>query len=244
MRHPSPLSLCLSLVWLPEGLRMSEGDSTATQWSAAGIPGGSKPIYFCNLGWIRDPEGVIVHNMCMSTTRCCTFGTKSLCRCCRTGVVESRSSQPWGRLHHLYRQCLCGSIIPAFGLRGYISESMLIITMLLLDRSWEIRGCIGNKSLLFAPNPNSGIRVWSMCSVLVRLEYIAICGRWSSHCYPPMCIRLYLWHSWIEAAQRPTLRLSRETGSTTDIRLALYKSAFLVSVSPTIVDMASAMEDP
>jgi hypothetical protein len=39
-----------------------------------------------------------------------------------------------------------------------------------------------------------------------------------------MCICLYLWHSWIEAAQRPTLRvLLRETGSIIDIRLAPYK---------------------
>jgi hypothetical protein len=28
---------------------------------------GSKPIYFRNLGWIRDPEGVIVHHLCTST---------------------------------------------------------------------------------------------------------------------------------------------------------------------------------
>jgi hypothetical protein len=54
----------------------------------------SKPIYFRNLGWVRDPEGVIVHRMCASTTRCCTCGTKSLRRCCRTSVVTSRSPRP------------------------------------------------------------------------------------------------------------------------------------------------------
>jgi hypothetical protein len=37
--------------------------------------------------------------------------------------------------------------------------------------------------------------------ILVRLEHIAICGHSSSHCYPPMCICLYLWHNWIEAAR-------------------------------------------
>jgi hypothetical protein len=184
---------------------------------------GSKPIYFRNLDWIRDPEGVIVHHMCTSTTRCCTCNTKLLHRCCHTGIVALRSSWPWGRLRCLYRQCLCRSVIPVFDLRGYITESPLIIIALLLDRSWAIQGCIGN-NFLFLPNPNSGTRARSMRSMLVWLEHIAICGRWSSRCYPPMCIFLYLWHSWIEAAWRPTLHISRETGSTTDIRLAPYKS--------------------
>jgi hypothetical protein len=67
-----------------------------------------------------------------------------------------------------------------------------------------------------------------MRSMVVRLEHIAICGHRSSHCYPPMCIRLYMWHSWTEAARIPTLRVSRETGSTTDIRLELYKSGLSV----------------
>jgi hypothetical protein len=183
---------------------------------------GSKLIYFHNLGWIRDPEGVIVHRMCTSTTRCCMCGTQLLYRCCHTGVVSSRSSWPWGWPRRLHRQHLCGSIIPVFGLQGYLTKSLLIVTALLLDRSWAIRGCVG--ILLFVPNPNSGIRAWSVRSMLVQLKRLAICGRWSSHCYPPMCICLYLWHSWIEAARRPTLCVSHETGSTTDIRLAPYKS--------------------
>jgi hypothetical protein len=39
--------------------------------------------------------------------------------------------------------------------RGYISESPLIVTTLLLDRSWAIQDCVGNNFLLFAPNPNN-----------------------------------------------------------------------------------------
>jgi hypothetical protein len=42
-----------------------------------------------------------------------------------------------------------------FDLQGYVTESLLIVTTLLLDRSWAIRGSVGNKFfLLFAPNPN------------------------------------------------------------------------------------------
>jgi hypothetical protein len=37
-----------------------------------------------------------------------------------------------------------------------------------------MRGCIANKFLLFAPNPNNGIRVGPMCSILVQLEHIML----------------------------------------------------------------------
>jgi hypothetical protein len=220
MRHPSPISLsCVS----PKGC---VGARVTPSLQAEVMPEfwiGSKPIYFRNLDWIRDPEGVIVHYMYTSTTRCYTCGTRSLRQYFRTSVMASRSSWPWGRLRRLHRQHLCGSVIPMFGLQGYVSKSLLIITTLLLY-TCAIRGCVGNKILLFGPNPNSGIKARSMRSMLVRLEHIAICGHWSSHCYLPMCIRLYLWHSWIEAARRLTLRISRETGSMTDIRLVPYKS--------------------
>jgi hypothetical protein len=92
---------------------------------------GSKPIYFRNLNWIRDPEGVIVHHMCTSTTRCCTCGTKSLRRYCHTSIVASTSSRPWDRLRQLHHQRLCGGVIPAIDLRGYITDLQLIITSLL-----------------------------------------------------------------------------------------------------------------
>jgi hypothetical protein len=113
----------------------------------------SKPIYFSNLGLIRDPKGVIVHRMCMCTMRCCTCGTKSSHRYCCTGVVASRSTWPWGRLHWLHHQCLCRGVIPVFGLWWYITESLLIFTTLLLDRSSAIQGCVGNNFFVICTEP-------------------------------------------------------------------------------------------
>jgi hypothetical protein len=174
--------------------------------------------------------------MCTKLRRCPLSGTRSLCRCCRNikfyttlrlASSASSSTPVWGR----------NPLVWSTRVRH---RSPANLTSLLVDRSFQ--GCIGNNFLLFAPNPNSGIRAWSMRSMHVRLEDIMICGHWSSHCYPPMYICLYLWHSWIEAAQRPTLRISRETGSTPTIRFAPYKWLCRVPVSPTIVDMASATE--
>jgi hypothetical protein len=36
--------------------------------------------------------------------------------------VASRSSWPWGRLRWLHHQRLCGGVIPAIGLRGYVTD--------------------------------------------------------------------------------------------------------------------------
>jgi hypothetical protein len=44
---------------------------------------------------------------------------------------------------------------PMIDLRGVHHRSHIIVTTLLLDRSWAIRGCIGNNILLFAPNTNT-----------------------------------------------------------------------------------------
>jgi hypothetical protein len=71
----------LSPVWLLEGLRRSEVNSTTARRRAAGIPDliqtdilefriWFKSIYFCNLRWIRDLEVIIVHRTCMSIMRC------------------------------------------------------------------------------------------------------------------------------------------------------------------------------
>jgi hypothetical protein len=61
--------------------------------------------------------------MCTSTQRCCTCGVGSLHRYCRIGVVASRSSWHWGRLHRLHHQLLCGGVIPMSVLQGHITES-------------------------------------------------------------------------------------------------------------------------
>jgi hypothetical protein len=98
--HAPPLSLLpLSLMWILEGLRRSEDDSTATRLSAAGIPDRIQTDLLPQSRLDPDPdlEGVIMHRTCTSTTRCCTRGTMSLRRCCRTGVVA-----PWRQdLHDL-----------------------------------------------------------------------------------------------------------------------------------------------
>jgi hypothetical protein len=48
------------------------------------------------------------------------------------------------------------------------------VTALLIDRSMGKRGCVTDKFLLSAPNPNSGIRAESMHSMLVQLECIML----------------------------------------------------------------------
>jgi hypothetical protein len=77
--------------------------------------------------WLDQRSEVIVdHRTCTSTRRCYTCGTR---------VVTPRSTRPWDRLRWLHHQRLCGSVIPAFGLRGYITKT-LIVAALLIDRSW------------------------------------------------------------------------------------------------------------
>jgi hypothetical protein len=133
--------------------------------------------------------------------RCYTCGTQSLHWYYRTGVMTSSSTWPWGRLRRLHHQYLCGGVIPVFGLQGYNTDLQLFVIELLIDRSWAIWGCVDIKFCYLALNPRSGMRAWSMRSMLIWLEHIAICGHWSSRCYPPMWICLYLWDSWIEEAQ-------------------------------------------
>jgi hypothetical protein len=87
-------------------------------------------------------------------------------------VASESLLQDW--LYRLYRQRLCGSVIPVFGLRGYVSELLFTITALLLDRSLGNSGLRRIIFLLFASNPNSGIRAGSMRSMLIQLEYIVL----------------------------------------------------------------------
>jgi hypothetical protein len=103
----------------------------------------SNAIYFRNLGWIRDSRSHRDRRTCASTRRCHSCGAR---------VIAPWSSRPWGRLHRLYRQCLCGSVIPTFGLRGYVSELLFFIG------PWAIRGCVEIIFLLFSPKPNKKYR--------------------------------------------------------------------------------------
>jgi hypothetical protein len=84
----------------------------------------------------------------------------------------------------------------------------------------------------------------SMRSMLVRLEHIAICGRWSSYCYPLSCVHLYLWHSLIEAAHEWHYAFHGRLVPQLTYGLHRIKVASRVPVSPTIVDMASTTEGP
>jgi hypothetical protein len=128
MCHPSPLSLSLSC-GSPKGCIGARSTPSLHDEVLEEFRIGSKPIYFRNLGWIRDPEGVIVHRIGTSTMRYCTYDTKSLRWYYCTSIVASRSSRPWDRLHRLHRRRLCGSIIPTFNLQGYVIEALLIVSI-------------------------------------------------------------------------------------------------------------------
>jgi hypothetical protein len=77
------------------------------------------------------------------------------CRLCDARVIAPRSSRPRGQVRRLHHQRLCGSIIPTFGLRGYVSELLFTVTTLLVDRSLGNLGLRRIKFLLFASNPNT-----------------------------------------------------------------------------------------
>jgi hypothetical protein len=161
MCHPSPLSLS----WLAEGLCRSEDDSTTARRSAAGIPDRIQTDLLPQSQLDLGPKGVIVHGTCMSTTRCCTCCTMSLCRCCRTSIMA-----PWCcgvQIFTTLRSATSSSSSTPVRRRNPRDRSMrvrhrspLIVTTLLLDRSWAIRGYVANIFLLFVPNPNT----WSQRS--------------------------------------------------------------------------------
>jgi hypothetical protein len=106
------------------------------------------------------------------------------------------------QLHH---QRLCGGIIPVFGLQGYVSEYLFTVTILLIDRSLGNSGLRWNNFLLFASNPNSGIRAGSMRSMLVRLEHTVLMWALTVLLLSFTCNYSYLWHCWIASglANRP-----------------------------------------
>jgi hypothetical protein len=76
----------------------------------------SKPTYFHYLGWIRKTRRIHCSPYVYETTRCYSCDTKSLRRCCRTGVVTSSSTRPRGQLCWLHHQRLCRGVIHAFDL--------------------------------------------------------------------------------------------------------------------------------
>jgi hypothetical protein len=78
-------------------------------------------------------------------------GTKSL------RLATSRSTRPWGRLRWLHHQRFCGSVFSVFGLQGYVTESELIVTTLLIDRSWAFGFSVAIIFLFLAMIPNINV---------------------------------------------------------------------------------------
>jgi hypothetical protein len=113
----------------------------------------SKMIFLRNLGWIGETERSHHSSYVYKNTRCYTCGTKSLRQCYDTGVVISSSTWPWGRLRWLHHQRLCGGIILAFGLQGYVTESpanrFSITNRYILGNS----GCIANNFFVICIEP-------------------------------------------------------------------------------------------
>jgi hypothetical protein len=60
---------------------------------------------------------------------------------------------PWGRLCRLHQHRLCGSINPAFGLQGYVTEHQFTITASLVDRSLGNSWSHRNKILIICTEP-------------------------------------------------------------------------------------------
>jgi hypothetical protein len=72
---------------------------------------------------------------------------------CGAGVVAPRSSQPWSQLCCLHCQRLCGSVIPASGLWGYVSELLFTVTTLLVHRSLGNSGLRRNNFFVICIEP-------------------------------------------------------------------------------------------
>jgi hypothetical protein len=102
----------------------------------------SKAIYFHNLGWIGDSGACLDHRACVSTRRCCHLWD------------QSRFAKFFNDLEVGYIGFIINACAGAKSPRSvkYVSEA-LIVTVLLIDRYWEFRGCIDNNFLLLPSNP-------------------------------------------------------------------------------------------
>jgi hypothetical protein len=124
-RHPwPPPSPSPAPAWLPEGLhrRRESPPLHAIVWWSFRIP--VQSLLLPHLGWKRGSRSHRGHHTCASTRRC---------RSCGAGVVAPRTSRPRSR------QCLCGSVIPAFW-STRVCVRTPAVTVLLIDRSLGISG--------------------------------------------------------------------------------------------------------
>jgi hypothetical protein len=147
MRLSYPLSL--SLMWLPEGLRRSKVISTATCHRAAGILNliQNQSTSAISAGSER-PEEVIVHHMCTSTQRCCTCGAKSFRRYYRTGVMTLRFFMTLRSATSASSSMPMQGHNPSNRSTRVCHRSPLNVIALLIDRSREIQGCVGNTNFV------------------------------------------------------------------------------------------------
>jgi hypothetical protein len=97
-----------------------------------------------------------------------------------------------------------------FGLQGYVFEHQFTITTLLIDESLGNLGLRRNIFLLFASNPNSGIKAGSMRSMLVRFEHIVTIWALIVLLLHFICICSYLRHCWIASGLATDLTLRRD----------------------------------
>jgi hypothetical protein len=143
-----PSSLSLPSAWPPEGLRRLETSSPlhAIMLRSFRIP--SNIVYFRNFGWIRDSRG---HRDCR------TCASMRRCRSCGAEVIAPRSPTTLRSATSFHCQRLCGSVIPAFSLQGYITELLFTVAALLIDRSMGNSGLHRNTFLLFVSNPKNKV---------------------------------------------------------------------------------------
>jgi hypothetical protein len=150
--HPLSLSLALPLVWLPEGLRKSEDYSTAAHHHAEGIQHLIQidllPQYQLDRRSRKKSSFIVCVQVLRGAALC---GTKSLHWCSRNiriyttlRLATSASSSNLVRERN-----------PAFGLRGYVTKSQLIIIALLIHRSWEFGFHAARIFLFLASIPNT-----------------------------------------------------------------------------------------
>jgi hypothetical protein len=74
----------------------------------------------------------------------------------------------WGRLHRLHYERMCGGLIPAFCLQGYVAEHQFTATTLLIDRSLGNLGLRRNNFFVICIEPQHVVplrllALWTLC---------------------------------------------------------------------------------
>jgi hypothetical protein len=136
----------------PAPVRRSEVNSTAARRRAAGIMDLIQTDILPQSRWIGDPGVIIIHRMCMSSTSAVLCGTKSMHWSYRIKIYTTLRSNTSASLSTFVRERN-----PHIGLQRYVTESQLIVTTLLIDRSWAFGSRVANFVLFLASIPNTEI---------------------------------------------------------------------------------------